>query len=98
MDEGADNLAPAAVEMVLAAASALLDPEKLAALVVDHLKRLLQVDGVALYWWDAQEQALTALADNDPHVETPVPVINPHQGIVGTAFARNAPMTTEGGN
>ena len=94
-EQDADNLPPAAVEMVLAAASALLDPEKLAGLVVDHLKRLLQVDGVALYWWDAQEQALTALADNDPHVEVPVPVINPHQGIVGNAFARNAAMTTD---
>ncbi|HEY0384183.1 MAG TPA: EAL domain-containing protein [Candidatus Elarobacter sp.] len=94
-DEEVDNLAPAAVEMVLAAASALLDPEKLARLVVDHVKRLLHVDGVALYWWDAHEQALTALADNDPRVEAPVPVINPHQGIVGNAFARNAAMTTD---
>ena len=95
-DQDVENMPSAAVEMVLAAASALLDPEKLASLVVDHLKRLLRVDGVALYWWDAHEEALTALADNDPRVEAPVPVINPHQGIVGNAFARNAAMTTDG--
>ncbi len=88
------HVPPTALEAVLAAASALLDPEKLAGLVVDHIKALLRVDGAALYWWDSHEEVLTALADNDPHMTVPIPVINPGQGLVGTAFAENRAVTT----
>jgi diguanylate cyclase len=94
MDHKVDNVPATALEAVLAAASALLDPEKLATLVVDHIKQLLQVDGAALYWWDPHEEVLTALADNDPRMSVPIPVINPGQGIVGDAFACDEPFTT----
>ncbi|HEY0395685.1 MAG TPA: EAL domain-containing protein [Candidatus Elarobacter sp.] len=83
-----------ALEAVLAAASALLDPEKLATLVVDHIKQLLEVDGAALYWWDSHEEVLTALADNDPRMSVPIPVVNPGQGLVGIAFEENRSVTT----
>ncbi len=93
MDDRVDNVPATALEAVLAAASALLDPEKLAGLVVDHIKQLLCVDGAALYWWDAHEEVLTALADNDPRMSVPIPVINPGQGITGRAFAENRAVT-----
>jgi diguanylate cyclase (GGDEF)-like protein len=94
MQHELDNVPATALEAVLAAASALLDPEKLAGLVVDHIKQLLHVDGAALYWWDAHEEVLTALADNDPRMSVPIPVINPGQGITGTAFAEDTAVTT----
>ena len=94
MDHQVDNVPATALEAVLAAASALLDPEKLARLVVDHIKQLLHVDGAALYWWDAHEEVLTALADNDPRVSVPIPVINPGQGITGEAFQCDEIVTT----
>src|SRR6202035_1799115 len=94
MEHQVDNVPATALEAVLAAASALLDPEKLARLVVDHIKQLLHVDGAALYWWDAHEEVLTALADNDPRMSVPIPVINPGQGIVGNAFERDENVTT----
>jgi diguanylate cyclase (GGDEF)-like protein len=94
MDHQVDKIPATALEAVLAAASALLDPEKLAGLVVDHIKQLLDVDGAALYWWDPHEEVLTALADNDPRMSVPIPVINPGQGIVGNAFERDADCTT----
>jgi diguanylate cyclase (GGDEF)-like protein len=95
MDERLDKLPPDAIDVVLAAAHALLDPESLARLVVDRVRRMLGVEGAALYWWDGHEKALTSLADNDPRVRPPVPVVNPGQGFVGTAFARNVPVTTD---
>ena len=98
MDHEVDNAPATALEAVLAAASALLDPEKLARLVVDHIKQLLHVDGAALYWWDVHEEVLTALADNDPRMSVPIPVINPGQGITGGAFERDENVTTDGGN
>ncbi|MEA2690501.1 MAG: hypothetical protein QOD51_3108, partial [Candidatus Eremiobacteraeota bacterium] len=100
MDHEVDNAPATALEAVLAAASALLDPEKLARLVVDHIKQLLDVDGAALYWWDSHEEVLTALADNDDRMSVPIPVINPGQGITGGAFERNENVTTddEGGH
>ncbi len=94
-DELGVDVPPDALNAVLAAAKALLDPESLARLVVDHLRNVLRVDGAALYWWDANEAALVSLADNDPRVKLPVPVVNPGQGIIGAAFARNQPMTTD---
>ncbi len=94
-DELGVDVPPNALNAVLAAANALLDPASLARLVVDHLRSVLRVDGAALYWWDAHEAALVSLADNDPRVTLPVPVVNPGQGIVGAAFARNEPMTTD---
>jgi diguanylate cyclase (GGDEF)-like protein len=94
MDHRVEQVPATALEAVLAAASALLDPEKLATLVVDHIKQLLEVDGAALYWWDSHEEVLTALADNDPRMSVPIPVINPGQGLVGTAFEENRPATT----
>ncbi|HEY0614029.1 MAG TPA: diguanylate cyclase, partial [Candidatus Elarobacter sp.] len=94
MDHRVENVPATALEAVLAAASALLDPEKLARLVIDHIKQLLQVDGAALYWWDSHEEVLTALADNDPRMSVPIPVINPGQGLVGTAFEENRSTTT----
>jgi diguanylate cyclase (GGDEF)-like protein len=94
-DELRGSMPPDALDAVLAAAKALLDPESLARLVVDHVRALLHVDGAALYWWDPHEAALTSLADNDPRVKPPVPVVNPNQGIIGAAFARNRPMTTD---
>jgi diguanylate cyclase (GGDEF)-like protein len=94
MDHTVEKVPATALEAVLAAASALLDPEKLATLVVDHIKQLLGVDGAALYWWDSHEEVLTALADNDPRMSVPIPVINPGQGLVGTAFEENRPVTT----
>jgi diguanylate cyclase (GGDEF)-like protein len=100
LDHEVDNAPATALEAVLAAASALLDPEKLARLVVDHIKQLLDVDGAALYWWDSHEEVLTALADNDDRMSVPIPVINPGQGITGGAFERNENVTTddEGGH
>ncbi len=53
-------------------------------------------DGAALYWWDAHEEVLTALADNDPRVSVPIPVINPGQGITGGAFERDEALTRAG--
>jgi diguanylate cyclase (GGDEF)-like protein len=97
LDHEVDNVPATALQAVLAAASALLDPEKLALLVVDHIKQLLQVDGAALYWWDPHEEVLTALADNDPRMSVPIPVINPGQGITGGAFERDENLTTDGG-
>ncbi|MBV8368955.1 MAG: sensor domain-containing phosphodiesterase [Candidatus Eremiobacteraeota bacterium] len=94
MQHEVDNVPATALEAVLAAASALLDPEKLASLAVDHVKQLLHLDGAALYWWDAHEEVLTALADNDPRVSIPIPVINPGQGITGKAFAEDQTLTT----
>ncbi|MDB5070470.1 MAG: hypothetical protein JWM87_1581 [Candidatus Eremiobacteraeota bacterium] len=98
MDHEVDTVPATALEAVLAAASALLDPEKLARLVVDHIKQLLHVDGAALYWWDMHEEVLTALADNDPRMSVPIPVINPGQGITGGAFERDENVTTDGGD
>ena len=95
--DDARELQPGSIETVLASASALLDPEKLAGLAVDHVRRLLAVDAAALYWWDSREETLTALADNDPHLEPPVPVINPGQGIAGTAFVQNAALASKEG-
>jgi diguanylate cyclase (GGDEF)-like protein len=96
LDHEVEDVPATALEAVLAAASALLDPEKLARLVVDHIKQLLHVDGAALYWWDAHEEVLTALADNDPRMSVPIPVINPGQGITGGAFERDENVTTDG--
>ncbi len=96
MQHEVDNVPATALEAVLAAASALLDPEKLASLAVDHVKQLLNLDGAALYWWDPHEEVLTALADNDPRVSVPIPVINPGQGITGKAFENDEALTTAG--
>jgi GAF domain-containing protein len=78
-------------ELVVAAGS-LLDPSALAKIAVAEVRRVLGVDGASLAFWDAEQQLLVPLAFDDLEVKGPDPVFHPGQGLIGEAFAREAPV------
>lgn len=75
-----------ALQEVIVAAGSLLDPSALAKLTVKHLRELTQADGIALYWWDENEELLLPLAYLDPLGQHPHPVFHAGQGVTGAAF------------
>jgi diguanylate cyclase (GGDEF)-like protein len=77
---------------LMVAAGSLLDPSALAKVAVAEVRRVLGVDGASLAFWDADQQLLVPLAFDDPEVTGPDPVFHPGQGLIGEAFAREAPV------
>ena len=81
-----------ALNELVVAAGALLDPAALAEVATAHVRRLLGVDGALLSWWDEQQHVLVPLAYNDPHASGPDPVFHPGQGIMGAVYASGEPL------
>ncbi len=77
---------------LIIAASSLLDPSALSKLAVAEVRRVLQVDGASLAFWDYEQRLLVPLAFDDVHVGGPDPVFHPGQGLIGEAFSREAPV------
>src|ERR1700750_2410054 len=81
-----------ALNELVVAAGALLDPAALAELATGHVRALLDVDGALLSWWDEQPRVLVPLACDDGEASGPDPVFHPGQGIMGAVYASGEPM------
>ncbi len=81
-----------ALHEVVIAASSLLDPSGLAAVCVRQVRRLLDVDGSTVTFWDDEQQVLVTLSYDDDHRHDPAPVFHRGQGMSGSAFATDAPV------
>lgn len=75
---------------IAVAAGGVLEPRRLAALVVREAATLLGADRSVLRTWDAAGQQLTALADSDGGAVPPVGI---GQGLPGLVFESGRPMT-----
>ena len=83
-EQTADDRRSDALNKVVAAAGALLDPQALAELAVRHVRDVTGAHGSQLYWWDERMRVLTPLAYLDEHKEEPDPHLHPGQGLVGS--------------
>ncbi len=83
----ADDRSTAALNQVVAAAGSLLDPQALAELAVQHVRKVTGAHGSQLYWWDEGMRVLTPLAYLDEHKEEPDPHLHLGQGLVGAVAA-----------
>ncbi len=91
-----DSLSAApALDAMVSAASALLDPAALAHVTVEHARELLACDGVDLYWWDAAASVLAPLASTSPSTAQPIQLLHTEQGAGGQAFAQRRPVVVE---
>src|SRR4051812_46775248 len=84
-----------ALNDLVVAASALLDPAALAEVATAHVRSLLDVDGALLSWWDEQQHVLVPLAYDDPQASGPDPVFHPGQGITGAVFTSGEPTAIQ---
>jgi len=88
-------LAAPALDAMVRAASALLDPAALAHVTVEHARELLAGDGVDLYWWDAAAAVLAPLASTSASTAQPIQLLHAEQGAGGQAFAQRRPVVVE---
>ncbi|MGA2012777.1 MAG: EAL domain-containing protein [Solirubrobacteraceae bacterium] len=95
MSRSVDHRRQSALHDVVVAASSLLDPTNLAAVVVAQVRRLLDVDGASLALWDPEQQVLVPLAFDDERMSDPDPVFHPGQGMIGEAFARDGTIVVD---
>ncbi len=79
-----------ALHDAIVAASSLLDPSALARVAVAEVRRVLEVDGASVAFWDEEERLLVPLAIDDPYVPDPKPVFRAGQGLIGEAFRRDS--------
>ena len=59
---------------------------------IDQACAVLGMDGGILHWWDAEAGLLYPLANNDPRLPRPSPVVRPGQGVAGQAVMQRKPM------
>ncbi|HUY60306.1 MAG TPA: GAF domain-containing protein, partial [Candidatus Dormibacteraeota bacterium] len=89
------NRAFQALHEVAVAAAGLRDPKRLAELLVDRARDLLEADAAALYWWYPEVGLLRTLAHNDPREKDPEPPFKPTEGAAGRAFSSSTPIRVD---
>jgi PAS domain S-box-containing protein len=80
---------------VAMAVGGVLDSAALARLVTERARDLLGVDGVTLFWWDAEAEVLRRLAMSHERAANPAPQFRVGEGGPGQAFTRGEPVVVQ---
>ena len=82
-----------ALHRVAVASSGLLDPNRLARLVVEQARELLEADEATLLWWDPEVNGLRVLGDTYVHAFPRVLAVG--EGTAGIAFQQGEAVVVE---